>query len=145
MVTPSSTMRTLAWLLCCSVLAFAAAGCGGGSGGNALKQAQKKVCETPKQVKALARLNVDLASIKAASKLPVKDTLKGNDAINKATDRFLLHVETAPLDNLVRNRLIDHAAAFLVGQCEQCFQALEAARPIPGIAHAHNGVACSTG
>ena len=37
--------------------------------------------------------------------------------------------------DLARNRLIDHAAGALVGECEQCFQALEAARPIVKMAH----------
>jgi hypothetical protein len=44
--------------------------------------------------------------------------------------------------NLIRNRMIDHAAALLTGPCEQCFQALEAERPIVAIAHAHSGAAC---
>ena len=63
--------------------------------------------------------------------------------MNAATDRFLHDVDVAPLDNLVRNRLIDHAAAVLVGTCEQCFQALEAERPIPSI-RGHAGPACHT-
>ena len=91
---------------------------------------------------ALTRIQADLGSIKQASALPVHDSLKGNPAINRATDRFLRDVALAPLDNLVRNRLIDHAAAFLLGSCEQCFQALEASRPIVVIEHAHTGVAC---
>jgi len=62
--------------------------------------------------------------------------------VNRATDVFLRDVALAPLDDLVRNRMIDHAAALLTGSCEQCFQALEAGRPIVAIAHAHNGAAC---
>jgi hypothetical protein len=112
------------------------AGCG--SSGGATKQG----CQSPKEQKALARLNADLSAIRKAAKLPVTDALKGGPEINKATDRFLLHVETAPIDNLQRNRLIDHAAALLAPSCTQCFQALEAARPIPGIAHGEQG--CST-
>jgi hypothetical protein len=42
----------------------------------------------------------------------------------------------------VRNRMIDHAAAIVAPVCQQCFQALEAERPIPGIAHTHTGEAC---
>jgi hypothetical protein len=116
------------------------AGCGGGNS----KQATD--CTTsPKEEAALARLQVDLAAIKHAAALPTSDTLKGNSAINRATDRFLLHVETAPIDNLQRNRMIDHAAALLVGTCQQCFQALEAARPIPSIAHGDNGCPAALG
>jgi hypothetical protein len=99
-----------------------------------------KHCISPKAARALAKLRADTAAIRAAANLPVKDTLDGNAAVNRATDRFLLDVETAPLDNLTRNRLIDHAAAALVGSCEQCFQALEAERPIVTIVHsAHAG------
>jgi len=76
---------------------------------------------------------MDIAAMHAAARLPTKDTLKGNHAINVATDRFLHDVEVAPIGNLRRNRLIDHAAGTLAGACEQCFQALEAARPIVNI------------
>src|SRR5205085_9908937 len=108
------------------------AGCGG----------TKQGCRNPRQSKALAQLNADLTAIKKAAALPVKDSLKGGPEINRATDRFLLHVETAPIDNLQRNRLIDHAAALLLGSCTQCFQALEAERPVVTIAHGDLG--CST-
>jgi hypothetical protein len=127
--------RALVILACALLLA----GCG--SGGS--KQAACR--PSPKAQKALARLQADLAAIKAAAALPSPDTLKGNPAINRATDRFLLHVETAPIDNLKRNRLIDHAAAQLVGTCQQCFQALEASRPIPSIAHGDSGCPAASG
>jgi hypothetical protein len=107
------------------------AGCGGSG--------SSKACKSPREQKALARLQVDLAAIKRAAALPAPDTLKGNPAINRATDQFLLHVETAPIDNLKRNRMIDHAAALLLGNCQQCFQALEAERPIVSIAHGDRG------
>ena len=92
----------------------------------------------PRQVTArwTARLQHDVAAIRRASLRPTKDTLKGNPAINAATDRFLVDVNEAPIDLLVKNRFIDHAAAALVGSCQQCFQALEAGRPIPAISHA---------
>lgn len=122
-------IRVLAIIGCVLLLA----GCGGGS-----KQAAD-CTKSPKEQKALARLDADLTAIKRAAALPAPDTLKGNPAINRATDSFLLHVETAPIDNLQRNRLIDHAAAALVGTCQQCFQALEAERPIPSIAHGDSG------
>lgn len=122
-------IRVLAIIGCVLLLA----GCGGGS-----KQAAD-CTKSPKEQKALARLDTDLTAIKRAAALPAPDTLKGNPAINRATDSFLLHVETAPIDNLQRNRLIDHAAAALVGTCQQCFQALEAERPIPSIAHGDSG------
>ena len=118
--------RGLLLVVCVILLA----GCGGTT---------KHACKNPQEQKAVARLQADLTAIRKASKLPVKDSLKGGPEINRATDRFLLHVEVAPLDNLRRNRFIDHAAALLLGSCTQCFQALEAARPIPAIAHGDAG------
>ena len=88
--------------------------------------------------------SADIAALRSAAKLPTKNRLLGNHAINVATDRFLRDVALAPIGNLARNRLIDHAMAALVGNCQQCFQALEAERPIPAIAHAHTGRACHT-
>ena len=123
-------VRGLVLVLCAVLLA----GCGG----------TKHGCRNPQEQKALARLNADLTAIRKAAKLPVTDSLKGGPEINKATDRFLLDVETAPVDNLQRNRLIDHAAALLLGSCSQCFQALEAERPIVSIAHGDQGCTTTT-
>ena len=104
----------------------ALAACGGGSGHRGARAA----CIRPGASKALRRIDADVAALKRASRLPTRSTLRGNAAINRATDAFLRDVELAPISNLQRNRLIDHAAAALVGSCEQCFQALEAGRPI---------------
>jgi len=76
------------------------------------------------QASALAKIDRDLAAMGQAKSATLMSTL---------TDRFLLHVSTAPLTNLQRNRLIDHAAAAVSIKCPQCFQALEAERPIPAI------------
>lgn len=125
-------LRGTALLVCALLLAA----CGSG----AKTSAQAKNCTSPKAARALRKIRADTAAIRAAANLPVKDTLKGNATVSRATDRFLLDVETAPIDNLQRNRLIDLAAAALVGSCEQCFQALEAERPIVTMAHsAHHG------
>lgn len=120
-------VRALLVAACVVILA----GCGGG--------AKQAACTSPKEQQAFARLELDLAAIKRAAALPATDTLKGNPAINRATDRFLLDVDTAPIDNLQRNRMIDHAAARLLGSCELCFQALEAERPIVNLAHGDLG------
>jgi hypothetical protein len=77
-----------------------------------------------KQAVALTRIDRDLTAMQHATTEATMSTL---------TDRFLLHVSTAPLTNLQRNRLIDHAAAAVSIKCPQCFQALEAERPIPAI------------
>ncbi|HET8894323.1 MAG TPA: hypothetical protein VFM96_09535 [Gaiellaceae bacterium] len=76
---------------------------------------------SPKVLHALTRLQHDVSAITNAP---------NNAAVNHATDRFLNDVFTLPVDNLTRNREIDHAAAALAGRCPQCFQALEANRPI---------------
>ena len=94
-------------------------------------KAKAKACKN--QAAALAKIHGDIAALAKAYELPVNDKLKGNHAINVATDKFLNDVELAPISNLQRNRLIDFAMSSLVGQCEQCFQAFEAARPIPSI------------
>ena len=114
---------------------LAAAGCGSSAKPAA---APARGCDATRgaQQQALARLQRDLAAVRtSADGVPAAATFKGNAAVNAATDRFLLHMERAPVDSLVKNRLIDHAMSALLGSCEQCFQALEAARPIPEIAH----------
>jgi hypothetical protein len=90
-----------------------------------------EVCK--KAAAAEAKLRADIAAMRKAARLPTTDRLQGNHAVNVATDRFLHDVALAPIGNLKRNRMIDHAAGTLAGACEQCFQALEAARPIVNI------------
>lgn len=122
-------MRTLAIVLALG-LGVVAAGCGG----SGARPAAGPRCTTPRTARALARVQRDVAAIRrAALTVRAGQTFDGNDAVNKATDRFMLDVSTAPISNLQRNRLIDHAMSALVGSCEQCFQALEANRPIPAI------------
>ena len=123
-----------------ALAALGLAGCGGSSRHAA--SASVRSCAQLAQARALRRLRADLVDLRRAAARPAKDTLKGDAGTNRATDRFLHDLETAPLDNLARNRLIDHAAAALVGSCQQCFQALEAERPIPAIAQGDRG-ACS--
>jgi hypothetical protein len=105
-------------LTCCAVLCLAACS----SAAKPRAAAAKKQCVSPK---AIAKLNADIAALRRA---------RGHTAAtNRGTDRFLLDVATAPITNLKRNRMIDHAVGGLGGECEQCFQAFEAARPIPTI------------
>jgi hypothetical protein len=87
----------------------------------------------------VADVEADIAAVRHAASLPTKNTFLGSAAINRATDTFLRDVALAHITNLQRNRLIDHAAGALAGRCEQCFQALEAARPIPSV---RAGVRC---
>jgi hypothetical protein len=119
------------------LLAGALTGCGGSHAAGTTTPTA--ACAERAQARALARLRADLAALRKAAARPAANTLDGGPAVSRATDRFLLDVSTAPLGNLVRNRMIDHAAAALVGSCEQCFQALEAARPIPAISQGDTG------
>ena len=56
-------------------------------------------------------------------------TQNGNNAINAAEDKFLLHVSQETLPVKERSRFIDRAAAIVAPRCYLCFQALEASRP----------------
>jgi len=113
-------------LLVCASLCVAACG-------SSRKAAPPAKTTTPSRhctsTKALAKLRADVAAIRSAARLPNADRLKGNPAINRATDRFLRDVSLAHIDNEIRQRQFDYAASALVGTCEQCFQALEADRP----------------
>ena len=119
-------MGRLVLLIAFGLLALTA--CGAGSHRPAAQPAVTPTSSSSKQCRnqgaALAKIDRDLAAMGQAKTEPVMSTL---------TDRFLLHVSTAPLTNLQRNRLIDHAAAAVSIKCPQCFQALEAERPIPAI------------
>jgi len=103
-----------------ALAALALAGCGAG--------AKKPSCP------ALLRLDREVAAMRAAA-TPAE--------ASRLTDRFLRDVDTAPIGNLARNRMIDHAAASVSALCPQCFQALEADRPIPAIAQGDVGAGCS--
>ncbi len=111
---------------CCAILCVTACG----STQQAVTTTAPTRCSSPR---AIAKLDADVATIHSAAALPTKSTLLGNAAINHATDRFLSDVALAHITNLACNRMIDHAAGALAGACEQCFQALEAERPIPNI------------
>ena len=92
-----------------ALAALALAGCGGST---------KKACP------AVERLDRDVAAMRSATT---------SAQASRLTDRFLLDVATAPIDNLSRNRMIDHAAAAVSSLCQSCFQALEAERPVATI------------
>lgn len=117
-------------------LSLLAAGCGGGG---STKPKTAPIAGSCVNVKEVAKLHADVAAIRAAANLPTSNRLDGNPAINKATDRFLYDVATAKIDNKRRNRMIDLAMGSLANQCEQCFQALEAGRPIPSLRYNDTG------
>ena len=133
----------------------ALAGCGGGGGGKAEEAAPpaKTVAAAPKsavypddpQVVArattagqrndLKQLWADTLAIRRAARMSKRTSLHGTPAVRRSTAAFLEDLDTATIDNLSKNRAIDHAAAAVATVCGQCFQQLEAVRPIPAIAH----------
>jgi hypothetical protein len=119
--------RGLLIAACAAPLLLAACGSGG-----------KTPSTSPTRcVRAIARLQADIGALRRAA------DRHDEAALNRGTDRFLRDVALAPIGNKVRNRMIDHAAGALIGRCEQCFQALEAARPIPSIRLGEAGEGCS--
>ena len=110
--------------------------CGSDSHHSAARSTTTGSCTDPRTARDTVRLRADVAAIRAAARKPTKDTFNGNAAVNHATDRFLADEGRAHVSLLAKNRFIDHAAAALAGSCQQCFQALEAERPIPSISHA---------
>jgi outer membrane murein-binding lipoprotein Lpp len=120
--------RGLLIAACAAPLLLAACGSGG-----------KTPSTSPERcTRAIARLEADVNSLRRAA------DRRDEAALNRGTDRFLRDVALAPIDNKLRNRMIDHAAGALIGACEECFQALEAARPIPSIRLGDSGAGCSS-
>ncbi|HZS23720.1 MAG TPA: hypothetical protein VFA30_01920 [Gaiellaceae bacterium] len=127
-------MLRAAVVSCCAVLCLAACGSGG-----AKHTAATTTVGSCVNARTMAKLHADVAAIRSASNLPTRNRLDGNPQINKATDRFLNDVSLAKIDNKRRNRMIDLAAGALANECEQCFQALEAERPVVSLRYGETG------
>jgi hypothetical protein len=93
------------------------------------------------EVRALIRdyktLGVDVTAMRAAAVKVHGQTLKGTPALRRTTGTFIEDLEQSHLTLKAKNRMIDHAAGAVATSCDQCFQQLEAVRPIPQIAHPH--------
>src|SRR3954469_6012617 len=121
------------------------AGCGGSKHSAAAPPPVTKATATAKmrtpQVRALVRdyktLGVDIAAMRTAAAKVHGQTLQGTPALRRTTGRFIEDLEKSHLTLKSRNRMIDHAAGAVATSCDQCFQQLEAVRPIPQIAHPH--------
>ena len=114
---------------------LALAGCGGSQPAATHARSQPRPeCVGSKLAakRELARrqLNADLRRLRIAAATLPRHTEQGNDAINAALARFMLHVAQPTLPVHERSRLIDHAAAIVAPKCYLCFQALEANRPV---------------
>jgi len=92
-------------------------------------------------VRALIRdyktLGADVQSMRTAALKVHGQSLKGTPAIRTTTGRFIEDLQKSHLSLKAQNRMIDHAAGAVATSCDQCFQQLEAMRPIPQIAHPH--------
>ena len=80
------------------------------------------------------KLGADVRAMRAAAAPVNKDTLKGTPALMRTTNRFIDDLDKSHLSLKSKNRMIDHAAAAVATTCGQCFQQLEAIRPIVQIA-----------
>jgi cytochrome c556 len=80
------------------------------------------------------RLGADVRRLRADAAKVHRPTLLGTPALRRDTGRFIDDLERSRLSPKARNREIDHAAAAVATSCDQCFQMLEAIRPIPQIA-----------
>ena len=84
------------------------------------------------RARKVRRLTRDVARLRVLAAPIRTKTLDGTPALSRAVDRFLLDVADRDVPVHVRSRFIDRAAAIVSPVCEQCFQALEASRPIAG-------------
>jgi len=126
------------------VAALALAGCGGsrqaattaGTTTVAAPAATVNKCNGSKSAAVRARkerrLARDVARLRVLAAPIHKTTFNGTPALSRAVDRFLLDVADTDVPVLVRSSFINRAAAIVSPVCDQCFQALEANRPIAG-------------
>jgi hypothetical protein len=78
-----------------------------------------------------SRLFRDVALIRAEARRTPTASLKGTPALRRLTARFIDDYDrSSAIPRLRKNRMIDHAVGALAGTCDQCFQQLEAIRPI---------------
>jgi hypothetical protein len=139
------------------VLAALTAACGGGGGattathaattstaadnGLQLSNAPQDCLTRAQRTRATNRALREAAQLRTMA-APLGKSQMGTPALQHATDRFLTHLTTSKLDNYYQNRLIDKAASAVAFACEQCFQMLEASRPIPAMQYGPHTRSC---
>jgi hypothetical protein len=115
------------------------AGCGGKSGTQVAPPTTKTTRAKTPLVRALIRdyktLGTDVQAMRMEAQKVNHGTLLGTPGLRRTTAEFIEDLEKSHLSLKARNRAIDHAAGAVATSCEQCFQQLEAVRPIPQIAH----------
>jgi hypothetical protein len=119
-------------------IAVLAAGCGGSGKQGAPAASTTRPTTTSAKVRALIHdykiLGADVRALRAQTAKLHKGSLLGTRALRRGTGRFIEDLEGSHLSPKAQNRMIDHAAAAVATSCEQCFQMLEAIRPILQIA-----------
>lgn len=119
-------MRLLAAPALCAVLL---AGCGGHAGSPGVSSPSNKVLLSRERQEA--RLFRDVESIRTEARRTPTGSLMGTPALRRLTGRFIDDYDrSSAIPRLRKNRMIDHAVGALAGTCDQCFQQLEAMRPI---------------
>ena len=109
--------------------AIVLAGCGGHGGSPGASSPSNKVLLSRERQEA--RLFRDIEAMRAEARRTTIATLKGTPALRRLTGRFIDdYNRSSAIPRLRKNRMIDHAAGALAGTCDQCFQQLEAMRPI---------------
>jgi ABC-type uncharacterized transport system auxiliary subunit len=115
-------MQRLAVLALC---AFVLAGCGGHT---TSRPSNNVLLSRERQEAQLFR---DIGAIRTEARDTETRSLKGTPALRRLTGRFIDdYNRSSAIPRLRKNRMIDHAVGALAGTCDQCFQQLEAMRPI---------------
>jgi hypothetical protein len=114
------------------------AGCGGSkkAAPNPFPQDPQILQRTtsPKARQNLVVLARDIRAIRAEAPKAKAGSRMGTPRLQRLTTRFLTDLKRSGVDTVSQNRIIDHAAAAAAPVCDQCWQMLEAERPIPQIA-----------
>jgi hypothetical protein len=129
-------------------LTVLAAGCGGSKPAASKHAAPRPVANnpfpqdpqilarttSPRARRNLAVLASDIHAIKREAPHAKAGSLMGTPRLQRLTTHFLVDLKRSGVDIVSQNRIIDHAAGAAAPVCDQCWQMLEAERPIPAIA-----------
>jgi hypothetical protein len=136
------TVRVGAVSVVVAAVAFAAAGCGGTSRTSGTTTAARHVSPSitskhcrglePAQLRKRRLLERDLAAMRVAAKPLEHLTLMGSPAMQRTTGTFVDDLDRSGLPNYVKSHYSALAGAIVAGVCDQCFQMIEADRPVAG-------------
>jgi hypothetical protein len=89
---------------------------------------------SPRARRNLVVLASDIHAIKREAPHAKTGSRMGTPRLQRLTNHFLIDLKRSGVDIVSQNRIIDHAAGIAAPVCDQCWQMLEAERPIPAIA-----------